>query len=324
MVLVLGLSAPVQGLTLDAQHFLYPLDYEYLLFNGLEDLPHISAAKGIAEDCDLNFVSLRTAQDVRKEILCRIYKKVNIDSWDHVRTQAFWGRDAKVLYFGERHLDVHIQVEFSKILAELRRDGFTTLALEMFPKSVQGDLDDYLADRISLSQILKILSQHWSYRQSGYSKILQEAKLNGFKIIGIDQREGVQNKDLLQNILERDDIMASTLGQYMLDHKNEKLVVYVGALHAPLKYSDTGMVKTQAEKLSKILGDHNLNVEIESYIFKNGTKNTLFKNIMAAKALGTAKNTAFLGRSALKYADGMFFIHPQSTPVIQVAEAQTR
>ncbi|MCO5113443.1 MAG: ChaN family lipoprotein [Bdellovibrionaceae bacterium] len=300
------------ALPLAPTHILYPMDYEYLLLENIESLPSKSQAQRMIPQCldsDRGVTTTSVSyEQAKRDFVCSTLEAQASD-WAKVKRQRFWNEDTQVLYFGERHIDIPVQKELAGMLDLLASEGFRILAMEMFPFSAQKDLDDFFNDKISLEEILSVLNAHWTYSQDGYAEILKSAKKNKIKIIGIDQREGVQNSDLLQNIVVRDDTMASQIALHLERNPNDKVIVYAGALHVALQLSKEGLLKSQVQKLQDLYqNQYDKKLNVESYVIKLAQKNRLLDIFNLGYELPSDTDVFVSDFKSLNYISGIIFI----------------
>lgn len=91
---------------------------------------------------------------------------------------------ADAVFLGEQHTDetthrVELAV-YEGLLA--RRDGKVVLAMEMFERDVQGDLDAYLTGRIDESMFLS-RSRPWGNYQTAYRPLIEKARSSGRPVV---------------------------------------------------------------------------------------------------------------------------------------------
>lgn len=319
LALIQGLCFSVaHAVTLPKGHFLYPMDFEYLLYSAIEGLPSEKSIQKILFECNnkspivlVSYVAEETIK--RDQFLCHLLQKGKMESWNQRRSEAFWNPGTQILYFGENHLHIDSHKEFAGLFSAFAKDGFKTLAMEMFPYSEQKNLDAFFKGEINLEKILAILKKHWTYSQEGYAEILKAAVENGVRIIGIDQRDSEQPRDLLLNISARDEIMADQLSQHIKSHPQEKILVYVGSLHAPLKFSQQSLVPSQIERLKIKLMQSKINPpQIETYSFKRADRNPLYKALSSVYSLSGEDVIFYNEGGALIYGHGLIFINKKT------------
>jgi hypothetical protein len=252
--------------TLPEDHFLFPRDLLAIQLIGIENSMSRSQLKRHRARCLNDLFQNETCS-----ILNDFYNPANHQS----STQSFWNPQTQIIFFGERHIDQQLQQELSAQLINLHQDGFDHLALEMFNSSAQEQIDAYLNNELSIEQILVVLGQDWSYRNEGYRLLLETAKSQGMKIIGIDNRRGNTNKlSFSEDLIRRDIHMASVLSQYL----DEKLIVYTGRLHSYHSFSLQGqpVVKTIISELK----NYKPGLEIETYFLSIKRSSGLFAKLL--------------------------------------------
>lgn len=90
---------------------------------------------------------------------------------------------ADVVFIGEQHDDpaTH-RLEIALLEGIARRRSNVVLALEMFERDVQQQIDDYLANKIGEQEFLKN-SRPWPRYATDYKPLVEFAKANGWKVI---------------------------------------------------------------------------------------------------------------------------------------------
>ncbi len=96
-----------------------------------------------------------------------------------------------VVFFGEMSHNTHAyKTEILNALPELKRIGFTHLALEMFPKNLQDELNAFFAKGEKAKELKNFLSEYWAWggdqTANLYFKIIDNARILGLKIVGLD------------------------------------------------------------------------------------------------------------------------------------------
>src|SRR5438045_3390024 len=90
---------------------------------------------------------------------------------------------ADVVFVGEQHDDpaTH-RLELAMLEGMIRRRAAVVVALEMFERDVQPQLDDYLAGRISEEEFLKA-ARPWPNYASDYRPLIEFARVHGWRVI---------------------------------------------------------------------------------------------------------------------------------------------
>jgi uncharacterized iron-regulated protein len=106
---------------------------------------------------------------------------------EHISVGAFLDAIAKadVVFLGEQHTDetTH-RVELAVYEGLLsRRKGKVVLALEMFERDTQPDLDEYLAGEIDEATFLE-RARPWSNYRTSYRPLIEKARVTGGPVVG--------------------------------------------------------------------------------------------------------------------------------------------
>lgn len=293
---LVGLSATALPLAMD--HFLYPRDQEILWVSGIEQAIPRRKISQFRQECREGRASSQA------EPTC-----FYLSFFEEVSTSLLHGSfertQADFLFFGEVHIHSEIAYEMAALLPELRASGYTTLALEMFNESSQPDLDRYLEGTISLDEMVQILSEQWSYQNSGYAELLRVAKEQGFHIVALDHREEIDHPHMSSELELRDEAMVEVILRRKWRFPEEKWIVYSGKLHAYKTQSVQRRVLTIAERIQQSLPDFS----IESYMFARArTHYSTTHDILLAEGAPTEPS---LYRLTSPYLDG-FIILPNS------------
>lgn len=115
--------------------------------------------------------------------------------------------DADVVFLGETHTDEtthRIELAVYEGLLE-RRKGDVVLALEMFERDVQDDLDAYLAGEIEEDEFLK-RARPWNNYRTAYRPLIERAKTSGQVVVAanfpraIGRRIAMEGPQALTNL----------------------------------------------------------------------------------------------------------------------------
>lgn len=145
--------------------------------------------------------------------------------------------NARVIAFGESHLDMHAKVEVENSLSHLKDLGFTHLGMEFFGTELQNILDHYATTKNDNDKL--ILIKHLkTYSDTGaalYLQIVDKAISLGIKVLGLDmpqkekdRYEESQNIELQQ---ARNPFMAEQIQNVLTTNENHKIVVFAGTGH---------------------------------------------------------------------------------------------
>ncbi|MEW6207994.1 MAG: ChaN family lipoprotein [Acidobacteriota bacterium] len=90
---------------------------------------------------------------------------------------------ADVVFVGEQHDDTNThRLELALLEGIARRRSQVTVAMEMFERDTQSQVDDYLAGRISEADFLKA-SRPWPNYNSDYRPLIEFAKSKNWRVI---------------------------------------------------------------------------------------------------------------------------------------------
>ncbi|MHC4931969.1 MAG: ChaN family lipoprotein, partial [Planctomycetota bacterium] len=101
----------------------------------------------------------------------------------------------EVVFFGETHLDEtthRLELAVYKGLIE-RTGGKVVLAMEMFDRGQQAELDAYLAGELAESEFIEKVRPWGNYR-TGYRLLIETAKQRGLPVIGSNPPRGLLRK----------------------------------------------------------------------------------------------------------------------------------
>lgn len=249
----------------------------------------------------------------RKTLACSVLN-AQPSPWEINNSSKSLNTRADVLLFGEAHYDQDVKIEFASLLKDLKKQGFTTLGLEMFPSSTQMYLDQFSNNQISLDQIIAVLEQHWFYDSTGYREILKQAKALNMTIIGLDDRVNFKNLDVWFEVTLRDDYMSQILADHLL-RTGEKLVVYSGRMHA-VKSFGHGKAKGLSEKLIELMKGHNIKIETENILFAQTNKSVIYKDIISTKTDYTDQSVILRNVDYSYIADAMIYVYPKPSELL--------
>jgi hypothetical protein len=275
---------------------------DFLYFTELEPLSGARYYLANPQICDHS-----EDHDAKKRFMCSV-----LSSESSVRPYQSAGLYLKpstqVAFIGEGHIDYDTQIEFSKLLRGFYEQGFTTLAMEMFPASTQPALDLFYQGQMTLDQIMNVLSEHWFYKKEGYIEILRQAQALNFKIIGIDDRESFKQNDLWTEIALRDNFMAQNLADYV-DQTREKVVVYSGKMHAVKSFGE-GYEPGLSQKLIRLLQNKNINIETENILFATFRRSYVFREILNADGRYENQSLMAVNPNYKQFADAVIYLKP--------------
>lgn len=246
-------------------------------------------------------------QDAKKRFLCSVLSSdLDVKPYESKSLQLKPTTD--VAFLGEGHIDYDTQIEFSRLLESLHEQGFTTLAMEMFPASTQTELDRFYHGQMSLDEIMTVLGEHWFYTKDGYREILRQAQVLNLKIIGIDDRVSFKHNDLWTEIALRDNVMAQNLADYIAK-TNEKVVVYSGKMHAVKSFGENHELGL-SQKLTRLLQARHINIEAENILFSTFRRSYVFKEILNADGRYDDQSLISINPNYTQFADAVVYLKP--------------
>lgn len=149
-------------------------------------------------------------------------REFNLSSMEHLIEKVV---DSQVIFLGDFHtFDQNIRnvLRIIKILVAQKSDCI--IGLEMISASHQIYIDAYLQRHLTDLEFLESINynQSWRFPWSHYKLIFELAKEHNLKIIGLNKKGSLAN---------RDRYAASLLTQSMLENQNSKILVLYGELH---------------------------------------------------------------------------------------------
>jgi uncharacterized iron-regulated protein len=102
--------------------------------------------------------------------------------------------DTSLLFFGENHTDMDFHRAQLQLISSLHRAGREVMiGLEMFPYTLQAELDRWTAGDISEAEFLDAADWYgsWGYRWEYYADIFRFARDEGLQMIGINAPRNV-------------------------------------------------------------------------------------------------------------------------------------
>lgn len=188
-----------------------------------------------------------------------------LDTRKPVKYSEMLPSNISVAFFGEISHNTHAyKLELLQALPELKRIGFTHLALEMFPKNLQGELKAFSKKGDNAKLLKSFLEEYWNWGgdQSAdlYFKLIEKARLLGMKIVGLDMpydqhqkfdicsADDLINKTCKQSShLARNRVMADIIQS--ITNKGGRCIAFMHYLHAVTRSDfETGLRTLLNEK----------------------------------------------------------------------------
>lgn len=292
----LAFSQPGRDNT-DTKPFLAPRDRDALHLTGLIPLASARRAKLWLNQCPSGSARLQKQKFCEHSLEI---KRAEVTSTQ----QRFWRPQTQLLIFGERHTEIENRAFLARRLELLTRDGFNTLALEMFNSDAQKQLDQYLAGELSKKTLKSLLQEHWNYPPESYLKLIHLAKDLGMKILALDNRL-LEQGEFSQDLIRRDQHMAKRISSYLKENPENKVVALTGRLHAYKSFSATQTPATIIE----IVKEENKELEAQSFLMISAREETAF-TVLMKELIQNHRMKVISSKSFLPYTDGL--IHLES------------
>ncbi|MDD3323673.1 MAG: ChaN family lipoprotein [Sulfurospirillaceae bacterium] len=110
----------------------------------------------------------------------------------------------RVIFVGEMHTNYAHHINQLEVVKHIHaKNQNLVIALEMFQKDFQPFLDDYVAKKIDLVEMLKGTEyfKRWSYEPYMYMPIFEYARENGIKLLAMNQQQEITKKTTKQALM---------------------------------------------------------------------------------------------------------------------------
>lgn len=184
-------------------------------------------------------------------------------------------KDKKIIYVGESHTSFEDHLNQLRVIKSLYKNGRDlAIALEMFQKPFQKDLDEYIAGKTTLNEFLKNTQYYkrWVYDYNLYKPIFDYAKENKIPLVAlnIDRKinKQVSNNGLLSLNQEQKDVAPKEIDQTNIEYKNSLNSIFKG--HIPVH----GKSKMNSDFFyqSQLIWDETMAEGVDNYIKLNPQK----------------------------------------------------
>lgn len=184
-------------------------------------------------------------------------------------------KDKKIIYVGESHTNFSHHLNQLRVIKALHKNGKrVAIAMEMFQKPFQKDLDEYIAGKTSLDEFLKNTEYYkrWKYDYNLYKPIIDYAKKNKIPLVAlnIDRKinQQVSKKGLLSLNKKQKRIAPKEIDQSNIAYKDSLESTFKA--HIPVH----GKSKMNADFFyqSQLIWDEAMAENIDKYIKKNPDK----------------------------------------------------
>ena len=149
-------------------------------------------------------------------------------------------KDKRIIYVSESHDDFNHHLNQLRVIKMLHENGKkVVIAMEMFQKPFQKDLDLYIQGKSSLEDFLKNTQyyERWKFDYNLYKPIIDYAKNNGIKIlaINIDRKitSQVYKKGLFSLTKEQRNLLPKSIDQSNFKYQKELNSIF--SRHLPKK-----------------------------------------------------------------------------------------
>lgn len=174
------------------------------------------------------------------------------------------GKDTQVAIFAESHPIDEVRSELGRQIPELKRMGFTHLALEALPASRQGMIENYYAGKVSDDALLAAVKTDWGWSPHTYKYLIETAKQNGMKVLATDLREEstsatsrLVNGTVSVRDLRREAQWVQIIGDTLKEQPDARIASLAGMKHTVFDPS--------TERYTTLLGQKNIRHKVIEY-----------------------------------------------------------
>lgn len=169
----------------------------------------------------------------------KTYEKEFEDRWRVSDRETLFKQinESQLIYFGDFHPMAQSQKSHLRILKNIKSNKNTVLALECFWSDDQSYIDKYIKGTLSEREFLKKIEwvKNWGFPWENYRPLLDWAKTNKVRVIGLNGPERKLKKDLTNlhrtELETRDKFAAHIISDQFRNNKNCKMFVIYGDLH---------------------------------------------------------------------------------------------
>ena len=201
--------------------------------------------------------SPKISKVIKKKSINDIYKEIE---------------DKKIVYVGESHTSFEDHLNQLRVIKSLHSNGKkVAIALEMFQKPFQKDLDEYIEGKTTLNEFLKNSEYYkrWVYDYKLYKPIIDYAKKNKIPLVAlnIDRKvnKQVSSKGLLSLDKEQKTIAPKEIDQSNVKYK--KSLENTFKSHIPVHSSSK--MNFDYFYQSQLIWDETMAENIDNYMKKN-------------------------------------------------------
>ncbi len=184
-------------------------------------------------------------------------------------------KDKRIIYVGESHDNLSDHLNQLRVIKALYENGKNiAIAMEMFQKPFQKDLDEYIAGKTTLDEFLKNTEYYkrWKYDYNLYKPIIDYAKENKIPLVALNIDRSI-NKQVSKNSLlslneEQKKIVPKEIDQSDIAYKKSLEAVFKE--HIPAHGKSTMNIDNFYQ--SQLVWDETMAENIHQYIEKNPNK----------------------------------------------------
>jgi uncharacterized iron-regulated protein len=184
--------------------------------------------------------------------------------------------DNQIFYLAESHNNISHHLNQLRVIKEIyRKNKNMAIAMEMFNQNSQKALDDYISGKTKLDRFLKesLYFKNWGYDYSLYKPIIDFAKENKIKIIGINIDRKINRRVSKVGLLDLD-LKSKIALPKNIDTTNEKYRDRLGSIFA--QHLDTKTTNFSDKKNffyeSQLVWDEIMSQNIAKYLKNKDTK----------------------------------------------------
>ncbi|MDP6419336.1 MAG: ChaN family lipoprotein [Candidatus Krumholzibacteria bacterium] len=179
-------------------------------------------------------LSLRARLGDESELL-RSYRREYLEDLPRWTGQVLRPRDllerlsrANLVLLGDYHSLVQSQRSALRLLRRMVQQGLRpSLGLEMFPISLQSELDAFLSHKLDEEELLHLFREHWDFLWSPVRALLLYARYHRLHILALNSDPSSASSPLL----ERDHNAARVISKHRPGRQEGPLLVLFGDFH---------------------------------------------------------------------------------------------
>lgn len=169
---------------------------------------------------------------------------------------------AEVVFLGDTHPNVLIKNWVARNSLQMKRLGFTHVALEALNSESQNILNDYLRGSLPRAQLVKLVGADWGWIPEAHVAMIDAIHAAGLKIIAIDNRNELDRAGFGNDIQRRNDHMSENILRALGQSGSGRVAVLTGKRHSALVSEEGGI--TTIPQILDTRGISNLTFDLES------------------------------------------------------------